>query len=205
MPLYRTEQELFYFVHVPKCAGTTVTEYLAVRFGTAAFEDRAFRRDPPENPWTRSSPQHIDARNLERILPREFYDSAAAIVRHPESRLVSAFKFQKRQKTIPRRMSLERWLYTLPRAQKKNAFVYDNHTRPMVEFLPKGCAWFKLEDGLGKFVDWLDNRFGPAPEGISLGHVKKSRETVEVSDKAKRLIVERYAIDYETFGYGTAP
>lgn len=207
MPLYRAGSELLYFAHVPKCAGTSVTEYLHARFGPAAFEDRDFIKAPPSHPWPHTSPQHIDATSLQRILPQHFIDHAVAFVRHPERRLASAYVFQRRQKTISRLTSFDRWVKTLARRRARHPFVHDNHPRPMWEFLPEGTIWFRMEEGFENFVAHLNSRFGPAPDALDIGHEKasKPKHRIEVSARARAIIQHLYAEDYARFGYEACP
>ena len=205
MPLYRAGSELLYFVHVPKCAGTSVTEYLQARFGPAAFEDRDFLRVPASHPWSRTSPQHIDANSLERILPRSFFDHAVAFVRHPERRLASAYVFQRKQKTIGRLTSFDRWLKTLAQRRARNPYIHDNHPRPMCEFLPEDTTWFRMEEGFEGFITHLNSLFGPAPQALEIGHEKAAKTTVAVSERARELIQTLYAEDYRRFGYEAQP
>ncbi len=127
------------------------------------------------------------------------------MVRHPERRLASAFLFQKRQKTIGRWVSFERWLSGLKRRLETAPYRHDNHARPMWQFLPDDTAWFRIEDGLQPFVDHLDGLFAPGPDATAIGHEKKSRESVTVSDRARSLIREIYAEDYDRFGYEARP
>lgn len=205
MPLYRAGSELLYFAHVPKCAGTSVTEYLHARFGPAAFEDREFLKAPAAHPWSRTSPQHIDADSLQRILPRSFFDHAVAFVRHPERRLASAYVFQRRQKTIGRLVSFDRWLRTLAQRRARNPYIHDNHPRPMWEFLPEGTIWFRMEEGFDAFTAHLNAQFGPAPQALEIGHEKAAKTSVKVSARAREMIQTLYAEDYRRFGYEVQP
>ena len=66
MPFFRLRQQLIYFAHVPKCAGTSVEAYLQRRFGALAFRDQFHYRDPGPR-WTVTSPQHVTAADLERF------------------------------------------------------------------------------------------------------------------------------------------
>jgi hypothetical protein len=37
MPIFRVNEKIVFFCHVPKCAGTAVNLYLQARFGKLAF------------------------------------------------------------------------------------------------------------------------------------------------------------------------
>lgn len=202
MPFYRSNGQLIYFAHVPKCAGTSVTEYLTARFGEAGFEDRAFFREPADHPWTYTSPQHVTVAALERLIPLSFFDYQFSIVRHPVARLASIYGFQKRnQRTIGRFVSFERWLRSLPKMLEEDPYRHDGHAQPQSAFVPETAQVFKLEDGLDAFQTELDARFGPSTVEISVGHSKKARKTETIKQVHRDLIREIYAEDFKRFGY----
>ena len=95
MPLVMTPAGPILFVHVPKCAGTSVEAYLTSVFGPLAFHDPQFNRVPESARWSRTSPQHADAATLDRLFPPGFLRASFAIVRHPVDRIVSVFRFQR--------------------------------------------------------------------------------------------------------------
>ena len=68
MPFFRLRQQLVYFAHVPKCAGSSVEVYLQRRFGALAFRDQAHYKDAGTR-WTRTSPQHVTVAALPRLSP----------------------------------------------------------------------------------------------------------------------------------------
>lgn len=202
MPFYRVDNKLLYFAHVPKCAGTSVSEYLAARFGPAAFEDRAFRRNPMKDPWNRTAPQHVHAEALARLFPEGFFDVSFAVVRHPARRLASIFLFQKyNEKRIPRWMPFSLWVRRIGRLIARDPYVYDNHMRPQVDYAPKGTVFFKLEDGLDPLIRFLDKEFGPARPDLVMGYEKKSKRRLDVAPRYLPIVKDLYARDYEAFGY----
>lgn len=102
MPIVRVGDQLVYFAHVPKCAGTSVEEYLAARFGPLAFLDRAYPdRDGRDSAWNRTSPQHIDVATFERLFPADLFAASFTVVRHPANRLLSSYRFERRLVHVP--------------------------------------------------------------------------------------------------------
>lgn len=153
MPITRVNDKLIYFAHIPRCAGCGIENYLRKRFGPVAFLDRRFLAVPQEERWTKSSPQHMTRDAMERLFPEAFFDASFAVVRDPADRLRSVFLRQRDiEQTLPADTDFQSWLSTLPLSY----FELDNHTRPMLDFLPKGCRIFWLEDGLEPLVAWLD-------------------------------------------------
>lgn len=213
MPMVRIAGLLIYFAHVPKCGGSAVERYLKHRFGTLALQDGRFTLDADQPRWSRTSPQHIDAAALERVVPFSFFDGGFAVVRHPVARLRSVFRFQRDvESAIPAGMGLADWMDELPQRRRADPYALDNHPRPMTEMVPEGCSVFRLEDGLQPVVAWLDEVAGAddGPREIarvndytdklaSLG-LEPGPEPVLSADVQAR-IAEIYAADYERFGY----
>jgi len=202
MPIYRIQDKMLYFAHVPKCAGSSLNTYLEARFGPPAFQDRGHIRNPAAHPWSRTSPQHIDADALARLFPPGFFDLNIAVVRHPVARLTSVYLFQRyNEKRIPRFMSFGVWLRGLKRRMASNPYIYDNHTRPQVTFLPKDTRVFRLEDDLNSLIAFLDDQFGACEHALVLGHEKKARKMLIPTEHHQQMIRDLYAADFEAFGY----
>lgn len=210
MPIIRISGKTVYFAHVPRAAGTSVERYLRARFGALAFADPHYLALPEERRWTRSSPQHVTRGALDRLFPKGFFDASFAIVRHPCDRLHSVFLRQREiERTIPEDTRFADWVMTLPQPE----FALDNHTRPMLDFIPQGSRIFRLEDGLGQVVDWLDdlagNSHGPREIGVSNSHAERlafqgrdpAAPLAEVDDSLRRVILDRYAEDVYWCGY----
>lgn len=209
MPMFRTGTQVMYFAHVPKCAGSSMVHYLQDRFGTLAFHDDSFHWVPEVQRWSRTSPQHINVEALNRMFPEEFFDMAFAVVRHPVSRLVSAYHFQLEvEKRITSETSFGDWLKSLKNMQAKNPYMLDNHTRPMDDIVPEKAKVFYLEDGFDAFIDWLDQITGSADGPRTMASVNergangtgKSQKIVPTPEEID-LIAQIYARDFERFGY----
>ncbi|MFZ7094085.1 hypothetical protein [Primorskyibacter sp. 2E233] len=210
MPIIRIADKLVYFAHVPRAAGTSVERYLRARFGPLALADPLYLSKPEEQRWTRSSPQHVDRDALARLFPSGFFDASFAIVRHPCDRLHSVFLRQRDiEQTIPEDTVFRDWVETLPLP----GYALDNHTRSMLEFCPPGTRLFRLEDGLGQVVDWLDdlagNTEGPRAIGVSNSHAERlahlgrnpDMPIAELDDDLRADIIDRYAADIYWCGY----
>lgn len=212
MPIVRASERLIYFAHVPKCAGTSVEAYLRERFGSLAFHDPKFSLDVDRDRWSKSSPQHIVAEDLNRLFPPGFFNASFAIVRHPVDRLASAFLFQREiERKIAPDTSFYEWFIDVTENRVQNPFAYDNHIRPSLDFIPENAAVFRLEDGLEPVVTWLDLQVkdfeGPREIGSKnvlsarLEWQKQAPVSLRLSDAERALVHEYYNVDYERFGY----
>ncbi|MCF6303761.1 MAG: sulfotransferase family protein [Rhodobacteraceae bacterium] len=215
MPLCRIGTKLIYFCHIPKCGGTAVGKYLENRFRPLAFLDPQFYSIDAEYRWTKSSPQHIPDQELSRLFPAGFFDASFAMVRHPVDRLASVYLYQHLlEKRITKGIKFENWLESLADQKSANPYIYDNHIRPMIDFVPKNAKIFRLENGMAAVVDWLDHQAGDAsgPRQIPpanvlanrLAHAKQAKIEFTVSPTARELIVDIYKVDFERFGYDPA-
>lgn len=209
MPMFRTGEKLIYFAHVPKCAGSSMVYYLQDRFGTLAFNDDAFHWVPEKERWSRTSPQHINTEALNRIFPEGFFDASFAVVRHPVSRLVSAYHFQLEvEKRITTDTSFGAWLKSLKAQQADDPYMLDNHTRPMDDIVPDAAHIFYLEDGFDSFIGWLDEISGSTDGPRTMAAVNArgadgagSTQKIVPTQEDIKLIERLYARDFERFGY----
>lgn len=205
MPIYKSNGRLIYFAHIPKCAGTSVENYLQARLGKAAFLDRRFLAGGER--WSKTSPQHIDAESLNRLFPADFFDAAFAVVRHPADRLLSAFYFQRDvEKKIKRDAVFSNWLVKLQEKLRENQFAFDNHFRQQTELIPSECQIFRLEDGLKKVTEYLDEVLGEQDTQLEIGNFNsnisgRKGADVDLTTSDHEIIERIFSLDYEKFGY----
>ena len=209
MPVFRASGKLVYYAHVPKCGGSSIANYLADRFGDLGFSDNAYASRPEAQRWTRSSPQHVDAGTLERLLPLSLFDAMFAVVRHPVQRVTSIYHFQSEvAHTIPPGTGFSDWLATLRPDAPDAPFAYDNHIRPMTQIVPEGATVFHLEHGLDALIGWFDAIAGDSkgprailPENRQGEYLKAPVARVQPSAADMARIAELYAADFSRFGY----
>ena len=209
MPFFQIDRELHYFAHVPKCAGASVEVYLRKRFGKIAFANSQFYNLPEAQRWTKSSPQHIDREALGRLVPPGWIASSFGIVRHPVTRLRSAYDYQLTgEKTVPEGMDINAWFLDWVAQRDRMPFRYDNHPRPAADLVPHGATVFRLEDGLEGVVAYLDGLAGNSDGPRKMPHENKSRGGVSyaagqapLSDEVLGVIAKVYAEDFKRFGY----
>lgn len=205
MPIVRAGSKIIYFAHVPKCAGSSVVQYFEDRFGALGLHDHYFHFMTEKERWSRTSPQHVNTEVLYRMFPASFFDHSVAVVRHPVSRMVSAYHFQiEVEKKLTLKTSFGEWLEGIASELKSDPFIYDNHVRPMDDIVPDGAEIFPLEQGLPPLINWLDqvsgNTDGPREiprvneRGTKSGKITPTAEEVD-------LVAKIYARDFQRFGY----
>lgn len=213
MPLARVNGQILHFAHVPRTGGTSVENYLAARFGALAFLDRDYLSVPVAARWSRTSPQHIETAAFSRIVPGSWISHRFTVVRHPEDRLVSVFRYQRdAAEAFPCSMSFEDWLVENAAVGMRDLHFIDNHALPACDLVPDGAVVFRIEDGFAPLLAWLDDIEGvqrgprdfPHDNGYAerltfLGRSPGPRP--EVTARARAVIAELYADDFRRFGY----
>jgi len=210
MPIVRVGTQLVYFAHIPKCAGSSVEDYLRDRFGPLALLDRQYLSVPEPARWSRTSPQHVDWASLERFFPAAFFADIFAVVRHPLDRAVSAFRFQSEvEGTVPAGTGFGDWLRAEAEAWTAEPHRSDNHSRPQCDFLPPedgpGCAVFHLEHGLDALIPYFDALAGNETGPRAMSHANRAAPAgtarIEPTEAERALVAELYAADFARFGY----
>lgn len=158
MPIFRLNGKIVYFAHIPKCAGTTVEASLK-NFGCKiSFHDSdQFEKNP--NAWHKSAPQHILESQLNILFDKSFFDYRFAVVRHPVSRFLSAYNYNRYR--IGRTVSITRFLGKVERSLGgKDEYLkkkLGHHFFPSVFFLSSDVKIFYLEDGIENIFRQISN------------------------------------------------
>lgn len=143
MPIFSRENKNILFLHIPKSAGSSV-EMIARDLGwTESFSNRG--KSLMELSHYKSSLQHLHAYPLENIFNLNEFDAIFTIVREPFSRLKSEYYWQKSQGIT--NLNVDDWIRDTFEKYRENNYIYDNHIRPQVDFIPSqtSLSIFKLE------------------------------------------------------------
>ncbi|MFS4438311.1 sulfotransferase family 2 domain-containing protein [Paracoccaceae bacterium GXU_MW_L88] len=205
MPLFKVQDKLYYYAHVPKCAGSSVKVYLYERFGEIGFNDPHYmaRREPHR--WTKTSAQHVTYKDLTRLIPADWIAGSFTVVRNPLSRLISAYQFQRDvERMIDPSLTIENWFARWIESKDETPFQYDNHLVPQTLFVPPGAKVFYLEHGVNAIIPWLDAIEGGANDMRivdSINTAKAKGEKPVPSQELRDMVSEVYAEDFERFQY----
>lgn len=209
MPLYRLDDRLVLFVHIPKTGGTTVESWLS-KLGPEALKDHR------KGEGLLTAPQHIHTALMERIMPADFYDDAFCIVRDPLERLLSEYRYRTAQRTRHRarldwgarreasRLSKDfaRWTRKQLSRARLTPTTGSNHIRPQSDFLGIAkCRVYRVEDGLDTIMADLAARWDVPPPSL-IPHENATRKIpFEIDLATRRRIDAFYAEDFERLGY----
>lgn len=206
MPIFRANQKLVYYAHVPKCAGSSLEDYIHERFGEMALLDGSYMSRSAAERWSKTSPQHIDTKSLSKFVKPEFFDHIFTVVRHPVARIVSAYHFQLEvERLVPQGTGFGEWLLDIEERMAEEPFLFDNHVLPMSKIVPQGADVFHLEHGLDGLIPYFDGLAGNSDGARALGRTNERKgdkgSRVIPTDKDLALITRLYGEDFERFGY----
>ena len=209
MPIFRINDQLHYFAHVPKCGGTSVETYLIERFGPLAFKDPRDRHRFPESAiWSKGYSQHIQVAALDRLIPPDWFASSFAVVRHPVRRLISAFFYVRdvqRKGPVPDDINV--WFRSAaPRILEEPHAIRTTHILPQAGLVPPNARIFRFEDGLETIPAYLDQLAGNSegPRTLptqNVGRWRADNTPPRLTDATLDLVARTYAADFARFGF----
>lgn len=214
MPSLTLPDRLIWFAHCPKAGGTSVEQFMVGVWGEAVGHlhwgwDLWWRQggwriaDPP------NSPQHLvwkDALSVLDATP----DLVFAVVRDPVARMASEQRWQRRGRrgTWAGRalafLPFSIWLRLMLAVARRNPHCFDNHFRAQGDFVPEGAEVFRLEEGLGPVVAWLEVATETSLAERAIPHAIPTVEQKAPNPTDAALIGAVFAEDYRRFGYHTA-
>lgn len=209
MPVYLdSHSRSLLFIHVPKCAGSSVESMLKVVFRKQLYLLKGMH--PDFLPGLRCSPQHYHLDVLRTFLDLEEMTYSFGVCRRPFDRVVSEYKWQ--CSNSGNDLSPAEWWEEMKSAYVKNQWVCDNHLRPQIEFLDDSAVEiFKLEDGLSQVVNRISESFHLDPIRVGLlkllsQTMRKKSKSADQVDRAfleiQRDVEMYYSVDYKFLNYG---
>lgn len=210
MPLFRLNQKVIYFAHVPKTAGSSLLEFVHAVGGTVALSAIDLKLAYPaaqqtgRKQWEMTSPQHLPAAANNRLVPPGFYDAAFMFTRHPEDRLLSEYRWRKKYgKSWLRKLDFSSWFQFLQGVYAQRNSILDGHLIPQSAYVQPKMQVFTLEDGFQSFAQWLSQVVEMDPIDMKLVPRVNTADpkAIPLSAQDQRQINSFYAEDFERFGY----
>lgn len=153
MPIYRINNQIVLFIHIPKCAGTSIETMLLAH---PDCEGQGMYEMGKGNLMLAAglcSPQHYHADMLQSVLNLARIDFCFAVCRQPLQRLLSEHSMQI-SKFPDTTIDFERWYLEMRELRSRDPFCFDNHLRPISEFLLPQAHLYSLNMGLKAI--WFD-------------------------------------------------
>jgi hypothetical protein len=196
MPIYVKSGKELVYIHIPKCGGTSIRSLLK-KLSKFEYLYHAGKKSLP------CSPQHFHAELLNILMNKRGVESFA-VVRHPLSRIISEYYYREKKGRIDSGLGLDEFIVKAIRGYSKNAFIYDNHIRPMHQFLFDSTRVFRLEDGLKDVFSHIHSFFN-AKEDLDFNpNVSKNQgsyQEVEISRESIELVNDFYHVDFNRLNY----
>ena len=141
--------------------------------------------------YTGDSRQHWDYTKIIKCLPFLADWGVITTVRHPYERARSEFRYQVSEGQAPKDTDINEWIQN----GKIWSKAYDYHGMPQAAYLGPDPILLRHESLDSDFRAY----FG---ETLPYHHLKTKRtERDELDDKSKRLIFNKWGVDFDTLGY----
>lgn len=196
MPVFEINGRRILFIHIPKNAGTSISEYLS-RHSPKRFDMplRIYGR--------RLRPRHLHAAALQDIFFSGMFDFAFMVARNPISKILSEYSYQRKQAGFHWQnfVGFDRWLdYSLWR-RAQDPWFRENHFRPQSEFECFDCEVFRIEDGLDRIIPRISEVSKTKLEGGFKRDNASVKTNVAPAEHSLARILDIYRGDFERYGY----
>lgn len=201
MPVNHDKKLLF--VHIPKCAGTTIEE----AFNMPNKESIQYTDN--KEPGNLVSTTHLKASELIKKLGDTTDYYKFTIVRNPFDRLVSAFYQIQRNIYVPQKVKtmkfgkFVRYIETIDPIER--CYVFDGHLETQSSFIDLGDVTIFKYESIQECFDFLNNNYGPVTFGHALKSTNRGNYNLYFDDVTQQIVQNMYAVDFERFDYSTQP
>lgn len=149
MPFLEKQNEMLFFSHIPKTAGTSIYQFFKTNGYNVLFHSTS--------KIGVCSYQHRHNKDPELLKHIELYkpDYSFTIMRDPVDRIKSEFFYVRtilhKTQITPSSLNhfspeaFHKWVETQFMKYKTNRYILDNHIRPQIEFLHKDIEIFKFD------------------------------------------------------------
>ena len=227
MPIFSKSDKNILFIHIPKTAGTYITQmfvnngYNVSLTNAKIFQDQVAVNDLSVEDWC--SPQHYRGDLIVNNNRDKTFDKIFTIVRDPLARLVSEYNFRRNdpqyqdtsypgiEHDIKASDSISetfhRWVELIFDVYRDDNNVLDNHVRPQHMFLTCNTHILKLEFGAVDIYKNIKNIINDQTFEYLKGRVFRTNTNFilpeKVDAKTISLVKQFYKDDYNKLGYET--
>ena len=208
------------FIHVPKCAGTSIEHLLDIEgdqcFFTMGTKELGIKYIPKDvftveeyTQCTNKNMQHYTLIELSKILQSDIFNTykKISVVRNPYSRLVSEYNFRKTLYTpaVTTFVDLVKERLNLDKVERNK--IYDGHLETQTSFLTNKEGNFNSIDKIYKFENLNEciediNKLTGKKELPHLRTSKINKPWQEYyTPELKELVYNFYKEDFVNFGY----
>jgi hypothetical protein len=201
----------FIFVHIPKCAGSSIEQFLLRNEGVEVTVGEKFYlnslSDNVKKEYLLDYPLHSYSQHfpLGRYSPKfvlNYY--CFTFVRNPWDLLVSEYFYIIENYDID--FSFEEFIYLGKDIKNVEAFRWfverGNHLKLQFTFLSKGIDFIGRFENLQDDFNIICDRIGIPQQDLPHGNKSNHKRYVEYyNDSTREVVAKRYAKDIEYFGY----
>jgi len=194
MPIFRVDDKIIHFVHIPKTGGTSIEKWLSGRYPSLFLNGKI--------EGIESTLQHLDQGQYSNLL-KGWVDYEFTVVRNPYERIISAYRWRYARASesgeyVP---PFKLWLFFKFWRSGIDPRIDDNFYLAQSDFISERTKVFRFEDGLDSAMSQVcDDLFIVNDE--KLPHFYKTKKLpVEIDDWCLSNISKKYKIDFDRFGY----
>lgn len=208
MPIFKSNNRVGFYIHIPKTAGTSVTKILRSMNCTVAldggniesilqFSDIVQRNELLNSIHEHSpcNPQHIHKELYNSIIDHSKIDFNFTIIRDPEERILSEYCWINKnyspsaeycsgassydEKQWVLTDDFSLWLRETKKCYDEDPYVWDNHLRKQTDFILNDTKLFRF-DQISEIPGYLNESMGTSHHGIALPHLNKRKTRNEI-------------------------
>lgn len=203
MPIFRKNNRVGFYIHIPKTAGSSITKLLKNLNCDVALDGgnmeaiKKFDAELKNSNLLKSlhnhspcNPQHIDKELYRCIVDHSKVDFNFTIIRHPEERIISEYYWVNQtyapearyasgtseydRSTWTKTADFSLWIKYAKKCYDEDSYVWDNHLKKQTDFILSDTKIFRF-DQLSKIADYLNVCMGTSYSGLSIPHLNRKR------------------------------
>lgn len=208
MPILLKNDKSCLFIHIPKTGGSNFLKTARAGLWRIEMSISGLRADQLR--MLKCAPQHYHWELIRQVVRPERFDRIIAITRHPFSRFVSEYGWQKAQGLTD--LSMAAWAEKTLEDYAADPYTADNHIRPQCEFIPESlpakAEIFRLENkGVARAFREISTMAAPPARRAVLDALPVSGRSSSIKalpadlEQFREDLQSLYGRDFNRFGY----